>query len=173
MVGCYLVWTWRNKAKFDDSFTRPQYPSNMVIQQAHSILIVFFSGRISEPPCMKEIHVNWRFPPMGWAKLNSDGATKGNPGTAGCGGLIRVEDGHWITWFVHNFGICSSFVAELFGLEFAWSKGIRRLIVESDSKAIISMLDAGAQERHHNRIFSKILGWHRKRMATSVYSQIW
>lgn len=31
--------------------------------------------------------VGWSFPPQGWVKLNTDGASKGNPGLAGAGGL--------------------------------------------------------------------------------------
>ena len=31
----------------------------------------------------------WSFPPENWHKANFDGAAKGNPGPAGCGGIIR------------------------------------------------------------------------------------
>ena len=35
------------------------------------------------------IQVHWFRPPIDWFKLNSDGATIGNPGKVGGGGLIR------------------------------------------------------------------------------------
>lgn len=41
-------------------------------------------------------HVLWRLPELGWWKVNSDGASKGNPGKAACGGLIRYERGEWV-----------------------------------------------------------------------------
>lgn len=54
---------------------------------------------------------------------------KANPGTTGCGGLIRDESGSWIGAFAFNIGICSTFMAELWGvlkgLEVAWNKGIK------------------------------------------------
>lgn len=34
----------------------------------------------------QEVMVDWKFPPMGWYVLNSDGAAKGSPGLAGGGG---------------------------------------------------------------------------------------
>ena len=50
---------------------------------------------------------------MGWVKLNIDGAFKGNPGLAGCGGVVRNEDGRWIAGFARRIGVTTSFVAEL------------------------------------------------------------
>lgn len=37
--------------------------------------------------------VRWECPPRGWMKINFDGASKGNPGTAGCGVVLRDEGG--------------------------------------------------------------------------------
>ena len=38
--------------------------------------------------------VSWCKPSVGWYKLNSDGASVGNPGKAGGGGLIRDYQGN-------------------------------------------------------------------------------
>ena len=35
--------------------------------------------------------VRWERPLEGWCKLNTDGAASGNPGLAGCGGIVRDE----------------------------------------------------------------------------------
>ena len=42
------------------------------------------------------VQVRWIRPPIDWFKLNSDGASIGNPGKAGGGGLIRDHQGKWI-----------------------------------------------------------------------------
>ncbi|KAK9992498.1 hypothetical protein SO802_027483 [Lithocarpus litseifolius] len=42
------------------------------------------------------IPVKWNKPPEEWFKLNTDGASSGNPGKAGGGGLIRDCNGRWI-----------------------------------------------------------------------------
>lgn len=39
----------------------------------------------------------WLEPPLGWVKLNFDGATKSNPGLVGCGGVIRGSNGTFIS----------------------------------------------------------------------------
>ena len=54
----------------------------------------------------------WEAPPPSWATLNTDGASKGNPGPAG-GGVIRGHRGEWICGFVENMGICTSTKAKL------------------------------------------------------------
>ena len=38
----------------------------------------------------------WVSPPIGWKKLNFDGASRGNPGKVGLGCIIRSENEDWI-----------------------------------------------------------------------------
>jgi hypothetical protein len=45
----------------------------------------------------EERMVGWRRPGEGWARINTYGAAKGNPGLAGGGGLLRDEGGRWIS----------------------------------------------------------------------------
>ena len=46
-------------------------------------------------------------------KLNTDGSANGNPGLAGCGGVIRDDSGQWIVGFSKCIGITNSFAAKL------------------------------------------------------------
>ncbi|PKI40609.1 hypothetical protein CRG98_039019 [Punica granatum] len=73
-----------------------------------------------------------------------DGASRGNPGLAGAGGLILDLGGSWIGGFMHNIGRASSMMAELWGvhsgLDLAWSLGRRRLILEVDSTSVQDLL---------------------------------
>lgn len=57
--------------------------------------------------------ISWKPPKENWWKLNTDGSSKGNPGLAGGGGVIRDSLGRWCSGFVINIGICSAADAEL------------------------------------------------------------
>lgn len=63
-----------------------------------------------------EKQISWNRPTNGWFKLNTDGASRGNPGLATAGGAIRDEYGEWNGGFAINIGICSAPLAELWGV---------------------------------------------------------
>ncbi|KAK9990920.1 hypothetical protein SO802_025905 [Lithocarpus litseifolius] len=90
------------------------------------------------------IPVKWNKPPKEWFKLNTDGASSGNPGKAGGGGLIRDCNGRWIKGFSRSIEHASSFVAEFWalrdGLKLALGTGVQRLVVELDAKVVISLI---------------------------------
>ena len=48
--------------------------------------------------------------------LNVDGYSKGNPGMAGAGGIIRDHMGTWVGGFARNIGYCSSITAKLWAI---------------------------------------------------------
>ena len=85
-------------------------------------------------------------------KLNTDGASHGNPGLASAGGVLRDGEGEWCGGFALNIGRCSAPLAELwgvyYGLVIAWEKGIRRLEVEVDSKMVVGFLTTGIEDTH-------------------------
>ena len=91
------------------------------------------------------ISVRWTKPSSGWHKLNTDGASLGNPGKAGGGGLIRNSQGNWIKGFFRSIGFTTSVMAELWalrdGLYLAIQLGINFLEVELDAKVIVKMLN--------------------------------
>uniref|UniRef100_A0A6N2MZS1 RNase H type-1 domain-containing protein n=1 Tax=Salix viminalis TaxID=40686 RepID=A0A6N2MZS1_SALVM len=90
-------------------------------------------------------NIGWKYPAEGWIKLNVDGCSKGNPGIAGAGGVIRDHMGTWIGGFARNIGICSSVTAELWaiyeGLKLTWDKGFRKVYLESDSRVVIALFN--------------------------------
>ena len=91
------------------------------------------------------ILVKWSKPIPGWHKLNTDGASLGNPGKAGGGGLIRNSEGGWIKGFSRAIGYTTSVMVELWalrdGLTLANQLGIGYLEVELDAKDIVEMLN--------------------------------
>jgi hypothetical protein len=59
--------------------------------------------------------INWKPPSQGWVKLNTNGAYKeGN--VARCGGVICCSNGVWRGGFAKNLGVCSAYVAKLWGV---------------------------------------------------------
>ncbi|KAK7247296.1 hypothetical protein RIF29_42177 [Crotalaria pallida] len=83
---------------------------------------------------------------LGRVCLNTDGAAKANNGGAGCGGVIRNDDGGWLGGFAVNLGECSAYVTELWGvfhgLKVAQSKGYTDVELQIDSKSVACALQA-------------------------------
>ena len=92
--------------------------------------------------------ISWELPPNGWIKMNTDSASLGNPGAAGCGGVFMDASGTWKGGFIANIGYCSALAAELWavlhGLRFAKRKGFKQVIIELDSLEVINMLHSGS-----------------------------
>ena len=90
------------------------------------------------------IRVGWKPPSTGIFKLNTDGASKGNPGKSGAGGLIRNHEGRWVAGFCHNIGTTNSLEAELSairdGLELVNRLRLTNVDVETDSKLAVQLI---------------------------------
>ena len=93
------------------------------------------------PPNLKPVNiVRWRLPPPGFMKLNFDGASKGNPGPTGYGGVIHTDQGK-VTYIYYGFiGHATNNATKLEGLILASRVGRKKLIIEGDSHIIIHML---------------------------------
>lgn len=59
-----------------------------------------------------EISGRWTPPPLGWVKMNLDITSKGNPGKAGYGGVIRDAEGQWCSGFMQFVGDCNALTSE-------------------------------------------------------------
>ncbi|XP_010484806.1 PREDICTED: uncharacterized protein LOC104763089 [Camelina sativa] len=96
--------------------------------------------------------IAWSPPSVGWVKLNTDGASHGNPGLATAGGVLRDSDGAWIGGFAFNIGICTAPLAELWGVYYglytAWEKGITRVELEVDSELVVGFLTTVIEDSH-------------------------
>ncbi|CAN1138950.1 Putative ribonuclease H protein At1g65750, partial [Linum perenne] len=80
----------------------------------------------------------------GCFSLNSDGSLYTNPNRVAAGGVIRDDNGRFVSAFTANLGSCSIMRAELTsiveGTKQAWDLGIRKLRVQSDSEAAVRLL---------------------------------
>jgi ribonuclease HI len=78
-------------------------------------------------------------------KFNVDGSSKGKPGDAGIGGVLRNEHGSILCVFSDFIGSFDSNAAELFAIKealavFVSKESLRsfNLLIESDSQVVIS-----------------------------------
>ena len=88
--------------------------------------------------------VRWCRPPLGVFKLNTDGCSRGNPGRAGGGGILRDDKGNFLLTFSSFFGNGTSIQAEtrtlLFGVKLCLSCGYINLHIEVDSLVLVHIL---------------------------------
>ncbi|CAA7039902.1 unnamed protein product [Microthlaspi erraticum] len=79
--------------------------------------------------------------------LNTDGASRGNPGLATAGGVLRDGEGRWRGGFAINIGRCSAPLAELWGVYYrlymAWENRCTRVVLEVDSALVVGFLQTG------------------------------
>ncbi|CAN1145805.1 Putative ribonuclease H protein At1g65750 [Linum perenne] len=76
--------------------------------------------------------------------MNSDGFRYTNPNRAAAGGVIRDDNDRFVLAFAANMDTYSIMRAKLRsiveGTKLAWDRGIRKLRIQSDSKAVEEML---------------------------------
>lgn len=144
----WWIWRWRNMRCFNTNVDIPfdQYSFIMGqvgrFQQAMKKEDLMLGKRKRE---RIQTFVRWSTPRAGWVKLlNTDGAAKGNPGEAGCGGLIRGHRGEVFDVFAARCGSCSSTKAELLGvlrgLAIAWNSGFTKVQLNVDSEIVVNLL---------------------------------
>jgi ribonuclease HI len=113
-MACHMVWTWRNKEKYDANFIRPIKQTEVIRQR---ITCYGLADRIIDNVSQFQqaiIQIGWTPPGSGWVCLNVDGACR--DGVIGCGGVIRGSVGEWISGFSKFIGSGDAYIAELWGV---------------------------------------------------------
>jgi len=94
-VAIWWGWKWRcgnvfgEIRKCRDRLRFIMETSKEVVTANHSI--------DSQVPRRERVErlIGWSYPPDGWVKLNTGGASRGNRGLATAGGVLRDENGEW------------------------------------------------------------------------------
>ncbi|CAN1726178.1 Putative ribonuclease H protein At1g65750 [Linum perenne] len=98
--------------------------------------------------------IAWEPGPSDWWVLNTDGSFNSTRGKATAGGLLRDRAGQCLFAFTSNLGSCSITRAEIRGaiqgLQLAWGKGFKKVILRMDSQAAISILTDEASPEHQH-----------------------
>lgn len=83
-----------------------------------------------------------------------DGASKGNPGQAGAGAVIRTEDGNVVSRVREGLGIATNNVAEyrglILGMKYALMRGFKHIRVQGDSQLVCMQLQDLWQTKNQN-----------------------
>ena len=109
MVFPFALWNIcksRNGYVFRGKHPNPKLAKE-IVNQGMEFLYCAASPR--DLTCSIIKRVRWEKSQAGWKKLNTDGASKGNLGLVGCGGVVRDENGRWIAGFSRHIGVTSSF----------------------------------------------------------------
>lgn len=153
-ITFWWLWKWRNERSFQTTPKIPVDQMSFIFARAKQIKLAMSRhdvSRNSSPTGRREAYIRWMHPRVGWVKLNTNGAAKGNPGPTGAGGLIRGHRGELFEIFASNCGACSCTRAELLailrGLSVAWNGVHRKVHVEVDSETVVRMLDGDPPTR--------------------------
>ncbi|XP_009775697.1 uncharacterized protein [Nicotiana sylvestris] len=86
--------------------------------------------------------------------LEFDGASKGNPGLAGAGAVLRADDGSFICRLREGLGVATNNAAEyrgiILGLKYALSKGFTSIRVQGDSKLVCMQIQGLWKVKNQN-----------------------
>lgn len=86
--------------------------------------------------------------------LEFDGASKGNPGLAGAGAVLRVVDGSLVYRLREGLGIATNNVAEyrglILGLKYAIHKGFKHIRVQGDSNLVCMQVQGLWKTKNQN-----------------------
>lgn len=110
--------------------------------------------KFSSPRRLKEVDE------LGDARLSCilefDGASRGNPGQAGAGVIVRSEDGIIISKLREGLGVVTNNVAEykalILGLKYALRKGFQNVVVNGDSKLVCMQVQDLWKIKHHDMV---------------------
>ncbi|CAN1141562.1 Putative ribonuclease H protein At1g65750 [Linum perenne] len=154
-IIAWLIWQARNKFIFEHL----DRPPSAIVQQCHYWINVVLSswktfqlGREAPGLARQTQLIAWRPGEEGWFTLNTDCSRISQSGTTAIGGIIRDSAGNLVRAFCANVGNCSITRAELRaiveGLKLAWSLGIKKVAVQTDSAAVVAMLQADGCSVH-------------------------
>ncbi|XP_075474997.1 uncharacterized protein LOC142505772 isoform X1 [Primulina tabacum] len=86
--------------------------------------------------------------------LEFDGASKGNPGPAGAGAVLRAADGNMVFRLREGVGLATNNVAEyrgaILGLKYALQKGFKHIRVQGDSKLVCMQVQGLWKTKNQN-----------------------
>jgi ribonuclease HI len=156
---CYLLWTWRNKRQHDENFVSPSKPWLTISEYVNTYTSMRAAEASVEIRTEEYNDISWKRPLHGWIALNTDGAAKQDSSRAGCGGVLRDEDGRWIQGFSKNLGSTTAYIAELWGIYeglcMAKRRNIRKVELLTDSMVIAQNLKTGSYGSYRGHILMK------------------
>ncbi|XP_019430144.1 PREDICTED: uncharacterized protein LOC109337590, partial [Lupinus angustifolius] len=129
VLAVTTIWHYRNLSRFQDkklllpqainrtksSLTLAGNSSSAIASSSllDSLIIRSLKVQVNYRKSPRILEVNWKLPPFGRVKINTDGAARGHPGHAGGGGIFRDHNGLFMGAFSTYFGIHDALYAEI------------------------------------------------------------
>lgn len=152
----WQIWKTRNLMVFENVSHPIQASLKSIWTYAHEMEEAFTSPL--HPNSTTPTIINWCSPIASTLKLNTDGCSKGDPGQAGYGGLLRDEAGTLVWGYYGYLGHCSGVKAELWAiyheLTILFQKGTMNVAIETDAAQAIDQIQNGLS---HNSLFRALI----------------
>ncbi|KAJ1377551.1 Ribonuclease H domain [Sesbania bispinosa] len=151
LAALWWLWCWRNNACLGDKSWSIEFVLRSISLSHDEFLQILGPQRRSLIGLYCQSY--WQPLPPGSSKLNVDGSHLPSSQRIGVGGILRDENKSWISGFSGFQGIGTvveaKYLAILMGLEFAWNKGVKNLVIESDCLDVISELNLPSSLSSH------------------------
>ncbi|KAF7823733.1 Polynucleotidyl transferase, Ribonuclease H fold [Senna tora] len=98
-----MIWNRRNCNQKDLNFSMPKEAHRVILQQAKMHQQALLMDKSAENK-QDKFTTGWIKPVGECIKINTDGTVGINSIIAGCGGLLRNNEGGWIKGFLCNLG---------------------------------------------------------------------
>eukprot|EP00253_Pinus_taeda_P010319 PITA_10319 len=164
----WSIWKERNRRIFQDEVRNINFSKDSILSNIQQLIHAKCRTHVSEKPIALDLRIlknfrldvgnhnsvlpqgnphshlceSWQCPPDGGIKLNFDGASRGNPGSAGIGGVFRNQKGEILHIYYRALGESTNnemeFAALEHGLRIAKSRNFHNLIAEGDSSLVIT-----------------------------------
>ncbi|CAN1860132.1 Putative ribonuclease H protein At1g65750 [Linum perenne] len=168
-VTCWTLWRSRNERVFQNTQLCPDSMSRQIQfwnQTVTKSLEEVAQIRSLNPRVRETREISWQPADSPWYTLNTDGS-RSIHGMATAGGAVRNNHGDMIKAFSMNMGGCSITRAEIRGIiegmKLAWSHGLRKIEVQTDSLCAIQILQMTANDDHQHAglvcIFKDMIQW--------------
>ena len=135
----WLIWHQHNQMVFKGKGANPHLAKNIFMQATEYALCINRPNR-NQTRMIRQIR--WEKPDSCWVKLNTDGSASDLLNAAGCGGLIRDDQGNWLRGFSRHVSHANSFIAEVWalrdGLQLCHRQNHQSVIVELDASALVT-----------------------------------
>ncbi|KAL4331840.1 hypothetical protein GQ457_07G045030 [Hibiscus cannabinus] len=166
----WQIWKNRNAWVFNGTMSNVADTVIRSLTWARYYAECTFKAPSSHSPIRKSTH--WQRPERGWVSLCTDGAVSATSGIGSVSGVFRKDDGSWFYGFNKSIGIMQPLQAELCGLfigiQIAWDIGLKKLLIQSDSKEAIKLLNAKDAASNNCALVRSIARLRNLRWETSI-----
>lgn len=141
LAGIWWIWRARNLHSIQNEIMHLHLFTSQAYNLAGFIQMCFMAPAATTRP---QRWVAWHPQSLAATILNVDGSCVGNLRRPGFGGVLRHEDGQWITGFARHLGVSNNLYAEIMalyqGLNLAWNLGYQDLQCYIDYINVLSLL---------------------------------